>query len=415
VRMARFATLAVVLALAVPARGQMIIGFGQQTTGGNGFPVYYVTTLADYGPTRSPIPGSLRAALTGGNRIVRFRVSGNLALLRDLEVKHPNVTIDGSTAPNGGVALLRYALTINADNVAVRYLRFRGSHPSEAHDGISIGGGNNILIDHVSCSWPTDECISLYGYSFTGLGRVRNITIQNSLFAEAPEGPYSAALVDGDVSEVTWYRNVFAKNADRNPQLASGRRRGAHGDPGVPLSGVGRYELIQNVIYDAIYGTRIWNQSPSWTIELDAVGNVWIPGPRWPRPKIPIQIFASPRSEGPIRVYLDANAGPARPNALGRTCDQFSLEEFDTPCAGWHWGHDLRTRATPSHGFPPTNPGILLDVLLPEIGATLPCRDSADRRILYEVRSRTGARVRGPGALPDLSARCAGSLTVADR
>ena len=382
------------------------VGFGAGANGGAGRPVVLVTTLADSHPSEAPIPGSLRAALDGGDRTVRFAVSGSIQLLHDLEVRHPHVTIDGSDAPKGGVALYGYTLVLQADDIVVRHLRFRGSHPSEQHDGLAIGGGRDVLIDHISCSWATDECLSIYGYDYTGSGTVRNVTIQHSLIAEAPIATPYGMLIDGDVAEVTWYRNVFAKNANRNPQITTGRRQSGGGDGGVELAGVGHYELLQNVVYDAIYATRIWNESPTWTIDLDAIGNLWKPGPQFPTPKVPIMVFSQPLSRGPIHVFAKDNADLARGPTTTHDCDVFSLERPNAPCAGWLPGYAAGARQVTSHALPAGRAADRLDEILGDAGATLPCRDSADRRVVEEVRSGSGRPIRTPPPLPDLSQPC---------
>jgi hypothetical protein len=403
VRISQIVAVALACALTGAAHAQPGVGFGSAARGGEGRATVDVTTLADAPAGQPAPPGSLRAALAGGERRVRFRVSGSLRLERDLVVRHPHVTIDGSDAPGGGVALWGHTLVIEADDVVVRHLRFRGSHPSESHDGLAIGGGRDILVDHVSCSWATDECLSIYGYDYTGTGTVRDVTIQHSLIAEAPLDAPSGMLVDGDVAGVTWYRNVFAKNANRNPQITTGRRQSDGGDGGTALAGVGRYELVQNVVYDAIYGTRLWNQSPGWTLELDAIGNLWLPGPTVRTPKVPLMVFADPPSLGPIRVYARDNADPARGPAAGRGCDVFSLEVPNAPCAGWAPAHAAAGRQVAGHAAPPGRAADALEEILREAGATLPCRDAADRRVLEEVRSGSGRPVRLRPPLPDLT------------
>ena len=401
-----FAALLILALVAPQAAAGAAVGFGAGATGGTGRAVVFVTTLADSRPDEPSIPGSLRAALGAGDRTVRFAVSGNIQLSHDLVVRHPHVTIDGSDAPNGGVALYGYTLVLDADDLVVRYLRFRGSHPSEHHDGLAIGGGRDILIDHISCSWATDECLSIYGYDYINSGTVRNVTIQHSLIAEAPAKTPYGMLVDGDVAEVTWYRNVFAKNANRNPQITTGRRQSERGDGGVEIAGVGRYELLQNVVYDAIYATRIWNESPTWTIEVDAIGNLWKPGPQVPTPKVPVMVFWQPPSRGPIHVFSKDNADPARGRATTRDCDVFSLEESNSPCAGWSPAHAASARQVTSHTLPAGRATDALETILGEAGATLPCRDAADRRVIEEVRSGSGRQIRTPPPLPDLSQHC---------
>ena len=54
---------------------------------------YFVTTLADGGR------GSLRDAVSRGNRKISFKVGGSIELKKMLEIKADNISIDGSTAP----------------------------------------------------------------------------------------------------------------------------------------------------------------------------------------------------------------------------------------------------------------------------------------------------------------------------
>ena len=68
-------------------------GFGASASGGRGKLVVEVTNLDDDGP------GSLRDALSAGDRTVVFRVSGTVNLNSRLNLKHPNVSIAGQTAP----------------------------------------------------------------------------------------------------------------------------------------------------------------------------------------------------------------------------------------------------------------------------------------------------------------------------
>src|SRR5262249_19043162 len=123
-------------------------GFGARATGGRGGEVYEVTNLNDSGP------GSLRDAVSKGNRTVVFRVSGTIALKKRLVVTRPNLTIAGQTAPGDGICLRNFPFAVASRNVIVRYLRSRLGDVSRQEDdsmGVLHGAGN-VIFDHCSAS-----------------------------------------------------------------------------------------------------------------------------------------------------------------------------------------------------------------------------------------------------------------------
>jgi pectate lyase len=185
-------------------------GFGAVTSGGAGRPVYRVTTRADSGP------GSLREAVSQGNRCVVFDVAGDIVLQRQIYVEGASVTIDGFSAPSPGVTLRDYGISLwgslGARDIIIRGLRFRNAGQkgcsSECWDGLQLKNGvSRVVIDHVSSDRSSDGAIDING------GTNRDITIQWSILS----GTRNQALIAG-AYRVSMHHNLFINGQNRNPQ-----------------------------------------------------------------------------------------------------------------------------------------------------------------------------------------------------
>jgi len=135
-------------------------GFGANATGGRGGDVYYVTTLED------GVNGSLRQRHHARARATDnlFKVAGTIHLTSNLNIKRPNITIAGQSAPGDGICLADNSFTIDENDVVVRHIRSRlGSKFDQQEDAITVQGGTNVIVDHCSASWSVDETLSVVG------------------------------------------------------------------------------------------------------------------------------------------------------------------------------------------------------------------------------------------------------------
>lgn len=201
-------------------------GGGMYTTGARGawengekIQIYHVTNLNDSGD------GSFRDAVSAPNRIVVFDVSGYIDLKSNVSIGKGNITVLGQTAPGGGICFRGDNIKVGSDNVILRYLRFRvGAKHADgtktaARDGLEITDDcQNVIIDHCSVSWGTDENLSAYA--------VKDVTIQNCIISEAlnqsvhDKGEHSYGAIWGGVN-LTVHHNLIASHKSRNPKIGT--------------------------------------------------------------------------------------------------------------------------------------------------------------------------------------------------
>ncbi len=356
-------------------------GYGKYTVGGRGGRVYEVTTLADGGE------GSLRAAVEAkGPRTVVFRVSGTICLKRQLRINNPYITIAGQTAPGDGICLRGFPLSINADQVIIRYLRVRlGDETKTESDAISARGHKNIIVDHVSASWSVDETMSIY--------HCDSITVQWCIVSESlfnsnhMKGPHGFGGIWGS-NYSSYHHNLVACHSSRNPRFAGG-------------SGFVDYRnnVVYNWGYNSCYGGGALHKNgrdPNFVVRhtyVNMVNNYYKPGPATTPGAVRHRI-ANPSwadgdcgrwyvhgnvMEGSERVTADNWDGGIQPNSK----DPLVMDSIRSTKP---WPAMAITQQSASEAF---------SLVLQGAGATLPQRDCVDQRVVADVTAGT-ATFEGP-------------------
>jgi pectin methylesterase-like acyl-CoA thioesterase len=355
-------------------------------TGGRGGDVYEVTNLDDYGKSDAPIPGSLRNGLenktydakkktwvTSGikNRTIVFRVSGTIHLKTGLRTSPTNVTIAGQTAPGDGICIADYNTAFSGNNVIVRYLRFRGGFADDG-DATTVSG-QDMIFDHCSFSWSTDECFSIK--------KVKNVTVQWCIVSDAlnlsnhGKGAHGYGGIWGG-ADVAFHHNLIANNASRNPRFDRDFT-----SEGVPLT----VDFSNNVIYNWSFNTTYGGEDATG---VNMVNNYYKPGPStFDTAKDRI---INPSSERPGNYYINGNYVDGNPTV---TADNWNGGV--QPDYGLNTVNKLTTQAAISNVTTGTimnkdSAQVAYQRVLDNAGATLPKRDSLDARLINDAREGKG-------------------------
>lgn len=253
---------------------QHIEGGGAAVTGGDGGSIYRVTRLDDGLDPNTGLPqaGTLRYAVNQtGVRRVLFSVAGTIHLTSELRIKTGSITIDGQSAPGDGICIADYPLVINADNVIVRFLRVRlGDVSNTESDAVSVNNAMGVVLDHLSCSWSVDECVSCYGNeNFTMQYCIVSESLKESVHGKGSHG-YGGIWGGRNAS---FHHNLLAHHDSRNPRFDHDYVNHTH---------IGPIDFINNVVYNwggnSAYGGEGSTKGGGGR-HINFVNNYFKPGP----------------------------------------------------------------------------------------------------------------------------------------
>jgi hypothetical protein len=359
-------------------------GHGKYTTGGRGGKVYYVTTLEDNSSV-----GSLRYAINQtGARLILFKVSGTIQLKSGLTITKGDVTIAGQTAPGDGITLRDFPVSVSADNVIIRFLRFRmGDETDQEADSFGGRYRKNIIIDHCSMSWSTDECVSFYvNENFTLQWCLISESLRNSVHAKGAHG-YGGIWGGKNAS---FHHNLLASHDSRNPRLGE--------SAGDIYALTDLVDLRNNVIYNwqgnSCYGGEGMN--------VNIVNCYYKPGPATTKTERIVAIDKNKDSSTKIynmwgKFYIDGNYMSASTRA---TADNWTYGVYNQ----YHSSNGTVTQVERDtmRISAPHNPGEVTthtaikayEKVLEFVGASLK-RDTIDLRIIHDVSTGTATFMDG--------------------
>jgi len=373
-------------------------GFGTKTRGaygGSTNPVIYKVTNLNAGGS-----GSLRAGLedTVGPRIIIFEVSGTIELNGYIWVDNPYVTVAGQTAPSPGITLKGGGICVRTHDVIVQHIRIRAGDRSGVdfywRDCLDIGEQGrvayNVVIDHCSFSWATDENTATWYPT-------HDVTYQWCIISEGlddsyhPEGPHSMGMLIGPESyRTSIHHNLFAHNANRNPLVG----------------GYGETEIINNVVYNWEWGsTEFQHYSSAGPQYGNIIGNFYKAGKNTLGKNQAIMVYYA---TSPSKFYIHNNIGPERT----------SNNQDDWDIVSSSSNRDTLRSNSPTFAssvISTQNAFDAYNAVLNNAGARPGDRDSVDKRVVEDVKDGSGQHIDSQdevGGWPNLLTKNYRALTI---
>jgi pectate lyase len=363
-------------------------GFGSDTPGGRGGAVYLVTNLNDSGA------GSLRAAIeASGPRIVVFTTGGTISLQSTLTISNPFLTIAGQSAPGGGITIRgngRTGIRVLTHDIVIRYLTARIGSGGQTNAILIASNGStniyNIVIDHCSLSWATDEVLTTWY-------RARDVTLCWNIVSEGldcsthPKGCHSKGNLAGGYAlseskqqpgayNISLHHNLYAHNVERGPML----------------KGSGVYDVVNNVSYNYRWsfsyfdftGLSSGGQTP---MRINYFGNYF---KRGPNSTANYEISSVDNGGARPSLYVYGNIGPNRTQDSDPqdACLKPRTKDFLVSNPIPISKPINATTAINAYGDVLAAAGNSIGV--GSDGATFSRRDSIDARVIVEVENRSG-------------------------
>ena len=317
-------------------------GWGRYAVGGRNGSVYHVTNLNDSGS------GSFRDAVSQPNRIVVFDVAGVIRINSRI-VFAKNLYVAGQTAPGEGVTVYGDGVSFSgADNIIVRYMRFRMGHKgSSGKDCAGIANGQNMIFDHCSFAWGLDETFSI---NPDGKGSTpENITLQHCIVGQGLMTHSAGGLMQ--TNYVSLIGNFLCDNNTRN----------------FKVKGINQY--ANNMVYNWSNGAYIMGGDSEGKSYVNIQSNLFINGPA----------KGGAAFTGGNADFHCYGVDNWQDNNMDGTFNPFEITDYNAA-----------TRESKPYDYPALelNPGkTLLETNLPTVGASLPYRDMTDCYMVDEMMS----------------------------
>ena len=346
-------------------------GFGRYATGARGSAnpeIYLVTNLNDSGP------GSFRDAVSKEGRFVIFKVGGIINTKSQIVIPK-NTTIAGQTAPGEGIVLLGSRVTFTgASNTIARYVRIRFGSTTQGQDTSGLANGANMIFDHMSFTWGTDEVFSI---NWDNKGdSPDNITIQNSIIGQGLHRHNHSAggLMQPSGGKISLIGNLYICNKTRNNKVK------------------GINEFVNNIVYNwGNYGNTyghtesgdayIMGGDSAGTSDVNIINNYFIGGPNTSN------TVTTPFNRGNDNFSLYGSGNYFDNNKDGILNGTLVLSDL----TGFPTG-DINSIKSEPYDYPMKNPTLTAqqayDKAILNVGASYPRRDQVENLMISDLQSK---------------------------
>lgn len=347
-------------------------GFGRFTTGARGAAnpqIYLVTNLNDSGA------GSFRDAVSQPGRFVIFKVGG-IVNLQSVVAVASNTTIAGQTAPGEGILFLGPRVSFSgSNNTIARFMRLRYGGTAQNQDASGISNGANIILDHMTFTWGTDEVFSI-NWDNNG-NSPDNITIQNSIIGQGLHRHNHSAgglMQPSAGGKISLIGNLYICNKTRNNKVK------------------GINEFVNNVVYNwGNYGNTyghtqsgeayIMGGDSAGASFVNIINNYFIGGPNTSG------TVSTPFSVGNANFNLYGSGNYFDNNKNGVLDGTLVPQDL----TGYPVGDATAIQAT-SYDYPMKNPTLTaqgaFDNIIAGVGASYPVRDQVDQLMVSDLQSK---------------------------
>ena len=353
-----------------------------------------VTTLVDDSDSKNT-PGTLRYAIETAERplTVLFRVCGTIHLHKSLKIRNGNLTIDGSDAPDMGICITGPdGIQVTAENVIIRYIRSRLGPEYRTDENLTDaftirGPANNVSIANTEVSWGTDETFTVNGDGSktdkNDVYHVNNITVQQCIIAEAfghedHEHRFAGIFTGADNDKISVIECIFIHCDSRVP------RAGHYMDSTDLTIGPNIIDVRSCVFYNSGKRRGYNGESHQLPNNMNFINNCYIAGPSTKDPSIIFREIGSTNARGHFENNSIDGVVPNNP---------YSLVYFNN-----NWTKAEKKEYYNTNEFPTINSAAIPltqmpDYVLDRAGCILPSRDRVNRRLIEDIRNRTGSLV----------------------